>query len=324
MLVAIGLCHWIVLCQFAHECFHRPNASSAELAQLRTFGRFVGITVLEGCVTGVRIAAYVWRCVLGVRPTPADVCSIDASLAQQLQWMAHNSVNDLYLRFAIEEEASDGSGKVWHRLKLECTQSMASSAMACYLIVCAQTRVRELIPGGAGIDVTDDNKDVYIRAYACHKLDTQLQSSVTAFITGLSDVLPIASIRCFTAQELAQLFCGSDELDVSDIAAHSVASHGYTYSDTHIQWLWEVVQSWSEEEQRSFLRFVTGSSSLPPGGAQSLQPPLTIHRVTDTSRLPSASVCFNLLKLPAYSQKAIMEQRLRTAVGEGSEGFGLS
>ena len=41
-------------------------------------------------------------------------------------------------------------------------------------------------------------------------------------------------------------------------------------------------------------------------------------------RLPTASTCFNLLKLPAYSTKAILEERLHVALHYGAEGFSFA
>lgn len=41
-------------------------------------------------------------------------------------------------------------------------------------------------------------------------------------------------------------------------------------------------------------------------------------------RLPTASTCFNNLKIPEYSCKAIMEERLHVALHYGSEGFTFS
>ena len=39
--------------------------------------------------------------------------------------------------------------------------------------------------------------------------------------------------------------------------------------------------------------------------------------------LPVAHTCFNLLKLPRYKNKAIMEERITFAVSNCSKGFGL-
>ena len=47
--------------------------------------------------------------------------------------------------------------------------------------------------------------------------------------------------------------------------------------------------------------------------------PPTVHRIED-DKLPTASTCFNTLKLPEYSSAAELAAKLRQALGE-SAGF---
>ena len=48
-----------------------------------------------------------------------------------------------------------------------------------------------------------------------------------------------------------------------------------------------------------------------------------IHRVPDNNRLPTASTCANLLKLPDYSDKERLRMKLDQAINQG-KGFHLS
>ena len=41
----------------------------------------------------------------------------------------------------------------------------------------------------------------------------------------------------------------------------------------------------------------------------------------DDGRLPTASTCFNTLKLPLYSSAAVLGAQLRKALTEGAKGF---
>jgi hypothetical protein len=43
----------------------------------------------------------------------------------------------------------------------------------------------------------------------------------------------------------------------------------------------------------------------------------------DADKLPTASTCFNVLKLPTYSSEAVLRARLLTSVHSGA-GFDLS
>ena len=77
-----------------------------------------------------------------------------------------------------------------------------------------------------------------------------------------------------------------------------------------------------EEERRLLLRFTTSASRAPLLGFKSMKPPFTLFRVhaAKDSRLPSASTCFNTLKLPSYASKQQTRDRIITAI-TGAGGF---
>ena len=56
---------------------------------------------------------------------------------------------------------------------------------------------------------------------------------------------------------------------------------------------------------------------------QDLHPPFTIHTAGSEDRLPSASTCVNLLKLPEYPDLETMRQKLLYSIESGA-GFELS
>ena len=105
--------------------------------------------------------------------------------------------------------------------------------------------------------------------------------------------------------------------------ANTVYSGGYHPSQPQIQWLWSILESFGPADRARFLRFVTSCSRPPLLGFKSLQPCLAVQQVNDSGRLPTAATCMNLLKLPRYDSREVMEARLRYAIGEGG-GFGLS
>ena len=66
------------------------------------------------------------------------------------------------------------------------------------------------------------------------------------------------------------------------------------------------------------------------GGLIALHPPLTIVRkqmpdnTSPDKELPSVMTCANYLKLPQYSSKSIMSERLVYAIEQGQGSFHLS
>mmetsp|Transcript_23718 Transcript_23718/g.38651 ORF Transcript_23718/g.38651 Transcript_23718/m.38651 type:complete len:84 (-) Transcript_23718:194-445(-) len=82
----------------------------------------------------------------------------------------------------------------------------------------------------------------------------------------------------------------------------------------------------TSKQQADLLRFVTSCERPPPLGFASMTPPFTIQRVgimRDGDKLPTASTCFNVLKLPTYSSEKVMKERLLYAIESGA-GFELS
>ena len=84
------------------------------------------------------------------------------------------------------------------------------------------------------------------------------------------------------------------------------------------------------EEQRQFIQFITGFSQLPIGGLKSLSPKLTIakrqfdYSINIDSQLPTVMTCTNYFKLPPYSTKLIMKERIFYAIKEGLGAFQLT
>ena len=116
-----------------------------------------------------------------------------------------------------------------------------------------------------------------------------------------------------------------------------------------IRWLWDIVEhDFNRNERKLFLKFVTSCSKPPLLGFQALDPPFSIRCVEvaddqDTGdtvgsvikgflhigrnksviRLPTASTCFNLLKLPNYPKRSVLKEKLKYAINSKA-GFELS
>jgi len=86
-----------------------------------------------------------------------------------------------------------------------------------------------------------------------------------------------------------------------------------------------------EAHRRLFLRFLTGTPTLPAGGLQGLKPPLTVVRresdnmsISSDEYLPSVMTCVNYLKLPPYSSREVLASKLLAAMRQGQGAFHLS
>lgn len=110
-----------------------------------------------------------------------------------------------------------------------------------------------------------------------------------------------------------------------------------------VRWFWEVAEELSAEQRQALLRFATSCSRPPLMGFRYLQPVFTVRLVDgggeaggmfaavssmfrnrpDRSKLPTASTCFNMLKIPRYRSKAVLRQKLLVAIN-AKTGFNLT
>jgi ubiquitin-protein ligase E3 C len=101
---------------------------------------------------------------------------------------------------------------------------------------------------------------------------------------------------------------------------------GFSGSSSVIKTFWTLLEKdFSEDEQGKMLKFVTSCPRPPLMGFQHLHPPFCISMM-DTDRpdekLPTASTCFNILRLPKYSNAKVMKEKLLYAINSNA-GFEL-
>ncbi len=102
---------------------------------------------------------------------------------------------------------------------------------------------------------------------------------------------------------------------------------GYSASDSRVKMFWKMVEiEFTDEEQSKLLKFVTSCPRQPLMGFQSLQPAFTISKMdvdNPDEKLPTASTCFNIFRLPPYSNAKVMKLRVLYAVNSNA-GFELA
>ncbi|MCJ8731205.1 hypothetical protein PDJAM_G00196620 [Pangasius djambal] len=188
-----------------------------------------------------------------------------------------------------------------------------------------EAQVVELKPGGKDIPVTTANRIAYIHLVADYRLNKQIRAHCLAFRQGLANVLNLEWLRMFDQQEIQVLISGAHvPICLDDLKKFTNYSGGYSPTHPVIKIFWEVVENFSDEEKRKLLKFVTSCSRPPLLGFKELYPAFCIHNGgNDLERLPTASTCMNLLKLPEFCDQELMRNKLLYAI-ESSSGFELS
>ncbi|KAK3402194.1 hypothetical protein B0T20DRAFT_403743 [Sordaria brevicollis] len=193
-----------------------------------------------------------------------------------------------------------------------------------------RTIVRPLVPNGESIPVTNENRPLYISYVARHRLVRQPYAQTNAFLRGLGAIIDPSWLSMFNQLELQRLVGGdSSEINVDDLQRNTHYSGAYTpspYQKEHptIGMFWEAMHELHDDERREVLKYVTSTPRAPLLGFSQLSPRFTIRDAgQNQDRLPSASTCVNLLKLPQYRSKEVLKEKLLYAVKSGA-GFDLS
>lgn len=178
---------------------------------------------------------------------------------------------------------------------------------------------QELKPGGAETIVTQGNKREYVKllceAYVCGGIRREIQ----CVLQGFWDLLPLQLLRkcSVTPRELSLLISGVHVIDPKEWQRCSRGGEGTQVRE----WFWDIVEKDLDDDQRCMLlHFATGSSRLPPGGLEDLQPIFTISINPGSSdRLPVAHTCSNQLVIQEYTSREQLREKLMMALS--AKGF---
>jgi len=311
--------------------FPKPVAQAdggvpSRTVQLFTFmGRFVAKAMLDNRLVDLPLSTPFYRYLLGFELGIADLAELSPQLAKSLGKLQALSVE----RAKLVRRGGDPK-QLEAAVQALCLDGMPVVDLGLDFTLPGFPSI-ELVPGGAQRAVTIDNLSEYVQLVLQTTLVDGVAAQMSAFKRGFSDVFAVERLRAFLPDELDILFNGLRERWDRDVVIEQLKfDHGYTRSSRAIGFLLDIICELSEPQLRQFLRFVTGSPRLPVGGLARLSPRLTIvlkrpeNGVSPDAYLPSVMTCANYLKLPDYSSKAVMRERLMTAINEGQGCFLLS
>ncbi|KAG7928270.1 hypothetical protein KL925_001570 [Ogataea polymorpha] len=274
------------------------------LQMLRFLGMVIGKCLYENVLTDIQFAPFFlsrWTTTPSFQQRISfdDLKIYDSELHENLSKLlklTEHEIDELDLNFTISEKLQDSPEVV----------------------------TIDLLPGGRKMKVSQQNKLQYVYCVAKFKMDQSIAIQSKYFIEGLSQIIKPRWLLFFNAYELAKLISGGEkEIDVEDLRRNT-ALGGYTMHDPTIVYLFELLEEFDNDLRSKFLKFVTSSSREPLLGFKELNPKFGIRNSgPDTSRLPTASTCVNLLKLPDYRDKKLLKEKLLYSINSHA-GFDLS
>jgi E3 ubiquitin-protein ligase HACE1 len=286
--------------QSADGATFQPNSHSDinpdHLSYFRFAGRMMGLAVFHRQLLSVYFTRSFYKHILGIPVSYRDVESIDPEYASNLQWLLDNEIDSL---------------------GLELTFSLETDMFG-------MSEVIELKPGGNSIEVTDANKHEYVQLVTEMRMTQAIGHQIKSFREGFHEIIPHSLISLFDEYELELLMSGLPDIDVDDWERNTEYSGAYDATTPVIRWFWDVVHSYDKKNLATLLQFATGCSRVPFGGFVNLVGATGLTKFTISSteytpnKLPTASTCFNLLKLPEYPTNELLQDRLNVALTCGS------
>lgn len=289
-----------------HLLYPNPASGTIHPEHLQYFeflGKILGKAMFEGILVDIPFATFFLSKLKEKHNYLHDLPSLDPELYRNLLSLKHydGDVSQLGLYFVSENNEY------------------------------GEQKEEEMLPGGRDMQVTNENVIKFIHLMANHHLNSQIRNQSSYFLRGFRQLIQSDWLDMFNEHELQLLISGSTEgMDVDGLRSNVHYAGGYSEDHPIIEMFWEVIKQFSLEQQKKFLKFVTGCSRGPLLGFKHLEPPFCIQRAAPEDapeevldRLPTSATCVNLLKLPPYRSKDVLRRKLLYAISADA-GFDLS
>ncbi|XP_071984721.1 E3 ubiquitin-protein ligase HECTD3 [Engystomops pustulosus] len=258
-----------------------PNPSCRDLAKYEWIGQLMGAALRGKEFLVLALPGLVWKRLTGEEVTwSKDFPAVDSLLVKLLEMMELMDKDTFEYKFGGE---------------------------LTYTTVLSDQRMVELIPGGSNISVRYEERLEFIHMVQKARLE-ESKEQIDALQAGLLKVVPQAVLDLLTWQELEKRVCGDPEISV-DALKKLTCFEDLEPTDIRVQYFWEALNNFTNEDRSRFLRFVTGRSRLP--APIYIYPDKSGSDTTDS--LPESSTCSSTLYLPNYPSVKICEEKLRYA-----------
>ena len=197
-----------------------------------------------------------------------------------------------------------------------------------------------LIENGDKVFLSEENKDEYINKVIELEIYKNNEKQIKSLQKGLYKFIEnSAKIHgMFSAEELQFLVSGQMKINLDDWMENTVYKGKYNKDHQIIKWFWKKIKALKENEKYTFLKFVTGSRSIPIDGFCALRgvkgriQKFTIEPYRNFNsenpnvynfRLMESMVCFNLLMLPEYKTEEEIEKAIKIILENDIDYIGL-
>eukprot|EP01064_Diplonema_japonicum_P013497 TRINITY_DN21068_c0_g1_i1.p1 TRINITY_DN21068_c0_g1~~TRINITY_DN21068_c0_g1_i1.p1 ORF type:complete len:781 (+),score=173.42 TRINITY_DN21068_c0_g1_i1:35-2377(+) len=262
-------------------------------------GKIVGLAIYNYVILDINFPKATFKKLLNIEPVFTDLKDLDKELYAGLKAL-------------LDFEEADG---------VTVEDTFCRTFTVTHDVFGTKVEV-ELKPNGADIPLTIENRSEYVELYADYIMNKSVGKNFEEFKSGFYEVCGMQKelLATFHPDELERMVVGCPVLDLSELE-ELTRYDGYVPTSPLIVYFWSIIKEMSLDEQRSFLKFTTGTDRLPIRGLKSLN--FVIGKNGgDSDQLPTAHTCFNHLLLPEYPTREKLKQKLMNALAN-CQGFGL-
>ncbi|ETO15671.1 HECT domain and RCC1-like domain-containing protein [Reticulomyxa filosa] len=272
------------------------NLKEEQFGMFEFLGKLIGMCLRTGVKLNLSLPAFVWKPLVGLKCDRKDLYEIDTALCKVLD-------------------------EIWN-YPIEKKQDFENDFKETFMTTLSDMTLVELKPNGSEIPVTFENRREYVSLVYQARLNEHVPH-IECIRRGIHKIVPTQILSLFTWQELERLICGVPDINVNLLRRHTVYDKSIDSNSEYIEWFWEILNEFSPENKRKFIRFTWAQERLPNDDEEfaRLRLRFLIKPVIKTSanpdqQLPKAHTCFFHLELPKYSSKEVMRERLLLAITE--------
>jgi E3 ubiquitin-protein ligase NEDD4 len=172
------------------------------LNYFKFIGRCLGLGIFHRRFLDAYFIVSFYKMILKKKVTLADLESVDAELHRGMTWMLY-VLCPLHCDCALTKVRSENVITDIIDETFTTTEERFGEMVTI-----------ELKPGGADVEVTEDNKTDYVDAVVEYRISKRVKEQFEAFMSGFGELIPQELITVFDERELELLIGGMSEIDV--------------------------------------------------------------------------------------------------------------
>ncbi|XP_033101041.1 probable E3 ubiquitin-protein ligase HECTD4 [Anneissia japonica] len=291
---------------------------------LQFLGQFLGIALRADIPLDLDLMPCFWKGLVGIdMDIDADLKEVDIVTYKYLQDLEKVTNEKDFLSLLAKYSVNENQ-------EVECDEDEEESQYTHKFTHTTLTGVEvELIDEGHDIRLSWDNRLEFIKAIRELRLEEMVcWERMQAVRCGLASIVPIQLLSIMSVQDIELRLCGLPTVDLDFLKAHTMYQVGLVETDPHIQFFWQALESFSQDNLCRFVKFACNQQRIPctcpckDGNADTTHVPpypMKIAPPDGSSGSPDlrfirVETCMFMVKLPQYSSLEIMKKRLLYAI----------